>query len=149
LTQYHTENLWQHLLYYGEYYVGSIGVRPKKFYFYIDASQYDPEGLLFHIHRNFLNFVTANGVKEEISPEAFNREPKRWFSNAICASLQQYLWDNSFKMPFISSSSSVIAKEYVYEPEQVMFSKCGLKFIKINHNRLKSLALYPQYLDIK
>lgn len=146
---YNTEDLWKQLLFYGEYHIGAIGIRPKKFCFYIDAQQYDPEGILFQIHRNFLNFFDSTGTKEEISPEAFKRDSQKWFRTAIAASLEQYFWETEGKNPYLLNSSTTIAKEYNYQTEQVLFSKCGLKFIKIKHQSLKRLALYPQALDVK
>jgi hypothetical protein len=148
MSAYNIEKLWKQLLFYGEYTAGTIVVNVKKFFFYVDASQYDPEGLLFHIHRNFLNFVNTDGSPEQFSPVAFDSDPQRWFSRAIQASFQQYIWETTRHTPLINNSSILVGKEYSYDLERVLFTKCGLKFVKIHHQSLKKLTPYPQALEI-
>ena len=149
MTNYNTSKLWNHLLYTGEYTERKIGGRDKKFNYFIDATNYDPEGLLFHIHRNFLNVLDKNGNVEKVSPEAFSQDPEKWFRRAIEGSFMQYIWDKTGSLPFIYKSSTLIANDKKYDESRIEFTKCGLKYIKVQRRSLKKLTPYPMALDIE
>ena len=149
MKNYGTSELWNYLLYTGEYTERKIGGKDKKFCYFVDASKYDPEGLLFHVHRNYLKFLDGNGNIEAVSPEAFSNDPEKWFGRAIEGSFKQYVWEKTGCSPFIFKSSTLLANKKSFDKSRIEFSKCGLKFIKIQRRSLKKLTPYPKALDIE
>ena len=86
---YGLEKIHKYWLFYGEYYPGVITLNTKPFSFYVDASKYDPERLLFNVDRNLLISSNTDGSKNVPSPESFIKDPEKWLQRAIAAIFQQ------------------------------------------------------------
>jgi len=145
---YNTERLQKYWLFYGAYYSGAITPHPKKYAFYVNASNYNPEQLLFQVHRTFLNSNVQGGGKIEISPEALIQSPENWLFRAIPAVFCQYQWEQTGKNVLISDGSTMHAIEKRFESERLIFAKCGLEYYKIHRRSLKTLAVYPMAVDL-
>ena len=146
---YNTENLQKHWLFYGEYYPGIITLHPKSFAFYVNACNYDPERLLFQVHRQYLNYKMSDGRRIDISPESLMKNPENWMINAIQAIYCQYYAETKGKNVFIASCSTTHAVEKSFSDRKPMFSKCGIDYYKIQRRSVKSLAEYPEVFDLE
>jgi hypothetical protein len=145
---YGTDKLYKYWLFYGEYYPGVITRKSNPFSYYINASNYNPEQLLFQVHRQYLNTI-ENGKSIEISPESLMSDPEKWLYKSITAIFHQCKWEISQKNIFISKSSTTIAIKKYFKPEHIEFSKCGIEFIKIQRRSLKLLTEYPAAIDLE
>lgn len=146
---YNTRNLQTYWLFYGEYHSGSITLHPKTFAFYVNAINYNPEQLLFQVHRTFLNTQMSDGRKIEVSPESLMGNPDDWIFRAIPAMFCQYQWEKTRRNIFLSDCSTMHAIEKHYESDRLVFAKCGVEFYKIQRRSLKVLAKYPEAVDLQ
>lgn len=146
---YNTEQLHKYWLFFGEYYPGKITLHPEHFAFYVNACNYDPEQLLFQVHRQYLDSEMSDGVIIAISPEHLIKNPESWLLKAIPAIFCQYFAETDGKNVFISSCSTtqaVAKRDFDKEP---LFSKCGVDYYEILTRSVKSLAKYPEAVDLK
>ena len=146
---YGTEKLHKFWLFYGTFHVGVITPYTKSFTYYVNATQYDPEQLLFQIHRRILDYRNADGTIAPLSPDALIQNPDEWLHRAIIAVFRQYWWEKNRVNMLIAESSIILAFEKTYSKERIAFSKCGINFTSIQRRSLKKLTPYPEAIDIK